>query len=77
MEWSADSGATWSPAEIEPPPSQYSWTPFTFRWTAEPGEHTLTTRATDAAGNTQPDTSPHNTRGYLFNQPLPHPIRVT
>ena len=77
VEWSADSGATWSPAEIEPPPSQYSWTPFTFRWTAEPGEHTLTTRATDAAGNTQPHTIPHNTRGYLFNQPLPHPIRVT
>ena len=77
VEWSADSGATWSPAEIEPPQSRYSSTPFTFRWTAEPGEHTLTTRATDAAGNTQPDTIPHNTRGYLFNQPLPHPIRVT
>ena len=35
------------------------------------------TRAFDAAGNTQPDAIPFNTRGYLFNQPLPHPIRVT
>ena len=78
VEWSADSGITWSPpAEIEPPPSRYSWPPFTFRWTADPGEHTLTTRATDAAGNTQPDATPHNTRRYLFNQPLPHPSRVT
>ena len=22
-------------AEVEPPPSQYSWAPFTFRWVAE------------------------------------------
>ena len=76
VEWSADSGATWSSAEVEPSPSRYSWSPFTFRWVAEPGEHTLMTRAFDAAGNTQPDAIPFNTRGYLFNQPLPHPIRV-
>ena len=77
VEWSADSGATWSGAEVEPSPSRYSWSPFTFSWVAEPGEHTLMTRAFDAAGNTQPDAIPFNTRGYLFNQPLPHPIRVT
>ena len=77
VEWSADSGATWAGAEVEPAASRYSWPPFTFRWIAEPGEHTLTTRAFDAAGNTQPDSIPFNTRGYLFNQPLPHPIRVT
>ena len=40
------------------------------------GEHTLMTRATDAAGNTQPDSIPFNEKGYLFNQPLPHPILV-
>ena len=77
VEWSADLGATWSGAEVEAPPSRYSWTPFTFRWVAEPGEHTLTTRACDAAGNTQPEVMPFNANGYLFNQPLPHPIRVT
>ena len=74
--WSADSGTTWSDAEVEPPPSRYSWTPFTFNWNAEPGEHTLTPRAFDAAGNAQPEIMPFNARGYLFNQPLPHPIRV-
>ena len=35
------------------------------------------TRATDIAGNTQPDQVPYNEKGYLFNHPLPHPIRVT
>ena len=35
------------------------------------------TRATDAAGNSQPDAVPFNEKGYLFNQPVPHPIRVT
>ena len=34
------------------------------------------TRATDSAGNTQPDHVPFNEKGYLFNQPLPHPINV-
>ena len=34
------------------------------------------TRATDAAGNTQPAAIPFNEKGFLFNQPLPHPIVV-
>ena len=28
------------------------------------------------AAHTQPDAVPFNEKGYLFNQPLPHPIRV-
>ncbi len=32
---------------------------------------------TTAAGNTQPDEIPFNEKGYLFNQPVPHPVRVT
>ena len=34
------------------------------------------TRATDSQGNTQPDNIPFNRKGYLFNQPVPHPIAV-
>ena len=48
-----------------------------FAWDAEPGEQTIMTRATDTVGNTQPDHVPFDEKGYLFNQPLPHPIRVT
>ena len=55
---------------------QYSWAGFEFAWDAELGEYIVMTRATDAAGNTQPRETPFNEKGYLFNQPVPHPIRV-
>ena len=76
VEWSADAGGTWSEADVEAPSSRYSWAMFEFTWRAIPGAHTLMTRATDKAGNTQPAKVPPNAKGYLFNQPLPHPIRV-
>ena len=77
MEWSDDSGQTWADAAVLEPQVQYSWARFEFTWDARPGEHVMMTRATDAAGNTQPDTVPFNEKGYLFNAPAPHPIRVT
>ena len=77
VEWSADSGQTWMDAEVLEPQVQYSWARFEFTWEAEPGEHTVMTRATDAEGNTQPDEVPFNDKGYLFNQPLPHPVTVS
>ncbi len=76
VEWSLDSGQTWRDATVRPPQVQYSWAGFEFVWDAQPGEYTVMTRATDAAGNTQPRAVPFNEKGYLFNQPLPHPIRV-
>lgn len=75
--WSVDAGETWHEAQIGEPQVQHSWARFEFQWNAPAGDHTLYTRATDAAGNTQPDEIPFNEKGYLFNQPLPHPIRVT
>ena len=77
VEWSVDSGRTWTDAELSGRQPDLSWARFELLWNAEPGEHTVTTRATDAAGNTQPDRVPFNEKGYLFNQPLPHPIRVS
>ena len=76
VEWSADSGRTWADAELSRHQSELSWARFEFAWDAGPGERTIMTRATDVAGNTQPDSVPFNEKGYLFNQPLPHPIRV-
>ena len=92
VEWSLDSGTIWNEATLEEPQIQpeyehlagslsdsayrYSWTRFGFAWDARPGEYTIMTRATDAAGITQPDIVPFNEKGYLFNQPVPHPIRV-
>ena len=76
VEWSADSGSTWNTAIVLEPQVQYSWARFEFTWDARPGEHAIMTRATDEQGNTQPDQVPFNRKGYLFNQPVPHPIRV-
>lgn len=76
VEWSDDSGRTWSDATVSGIPGQYSWARFEFAWEARSGDRTVMTRATDASGAAQPDTVPFNRKGYLFNQPLPHPIRV-
>ena len=76
VEWSLDAGETWRSAEMTASQIQYSWARFGFIWDAQPGEHTIMSKATDAAGNSQPDAIPFNQKGYLFNQPVPHPIRV-
>ena len=76
VEWSEDGGRTWAEAAVSATQPDYSWARFEFEWEAAAGERTLMTRATDAAGNTQPDSVPFNEKGYLFNQPAPHPVRV-
>ena len=76
VEWSDDGGETWAEAEVSATQPDYSWARFEFEWDAAPGERTIMTRATDGAGNAQPDSVPFNEKGYLFNQPLPHPVRV-
>ena len=77
MEWSEDSGDTWHEADLSGPQVQYSWVRFEFTWYARPGEHKIMTRATDSEGNRQPDRVSFNKRGYLFNQPIPHPVMVS
>ena len=76
VEWSDDGGATWSDARLTGFQTELSWQSFEFDWEPESGNRTVMTRATDRSGATQPDSVPWNRKGYLFNQPLPHPIRV-
>ena len=76
VEWSPDGGATWLEAEIVDPILPLAWQRFEFEWEGAPGAHTLVTRATDAAGNTQPSEPLMNEKGYLLNVPLPHPVDV-
>ena len=77
VEWSVDSGRSWSDAVVLEPQVQHSWARFQFTWDPEPGRYTVMTRATDAVGNVQPEDIPFNEKGYLFNQPVPHPVSVT
>ena len=76
VEWSVDSGQTWNEAALSGSQPDHAWARFEFEWNAEPGERRILTRATDAAGNTQPDRVPFNEKGYLFNQPVAHPVQV-
>jgi DMSO/TMAO reductase YedYZ molybdopterin-dependent catalytic subunit len=68
VEVSVDAGRTWSEAQLGPKPdSPFSWRAWSFDWRAAPGEHELAVRATDEAGNTQPDDAPWNYGGFMNN----------
>jgi DMSO/TMAO reductase YedYZ molybdopterin-dependent catalytic subunit len=75
VEWRVD-GGPWRPARIVGPIFPRAWQRFELAWDAEPGSHTLQTRATDAAGVTQPDSVPFNEKGYLLNVPIEFPVTV-
>jgi len=58
----------WQAAELQPPKGPYQWQDWSFDWQATtPGRHTLRARATDAAGNVQPEVPPWNRLGYGNN----------
>jgi len=58
----------WQPAKLEPSRSGYHWQSWTYTWdTLDVGRHTLRARATDAAGNVQPDVPEWNRLGYGNN----------
>jgi len=58
----------WHPAQLDPPSGPYHWHDWAFDWdAADTGRHTLRARATDAAGNVQPEVPPWNRLGYGNN----------
>src|SRR4051794_5268522 len=57
----------WLPAEVEQPKGPYQWQDWSLEWEAAVGRHTLRARATDAAGNVQPEVPPWNRLGYGNN----------
>ena len=58
----------WQPAQLQAPKGPYQWQDWSFVWDANAaGRHTLRARATDAAGNVQPDVPPWNRLGYGSN----------
>jgi DMSO/TMAO reductase YedYZ molybdopterin-dependent catalytic subunit len=58
----------WYRAKLEPPAGPYMWQEWSFDWhAAAAGRHALRARATDAAGNAQPDVPVWNRLGYGNN----------
>ena len=71
---SVDGGASWVPAELaglaglaDGDAHRWAWRRWTFRWTAAPGEYTLSARAVDADGVTQPVSQEWNRGGFANN----------
>jgi DMSO/TMAO reductase YedYZ molybdopterin-dependent catalytic subunit len=73
---SVDHGKTWQSARLHEPNIARAWVRWNFAWDAPPGNHTITVRATDEAGNMQPDSMPWNEQGYLYNALIHHPVQV-
>ena len=68
VEFSPDGGRNWKSATLLGEPDPNTWRQWEFNWEAShPGHYILMARATDSAGNTQPDTIPWNFRGYANN----------
>jgi DMSO/TMAO reductase YedYZ molybdopterin-dependent catalytic subunit len=76
VEVSTDGGNTWSEASVGEPVSEFGWVGWTFDWQAEPGEHEVCCRATDATGQTQPDRSQWNLDGLCNNTVQRVPVVV-
>lgn len=73
VEVAAGGGDDWRDARLLEPSSAYAWRAWEYDWEpAEPGRHVLRCRATDAAGNVQPDRAGWNRHGYGNNaiQPI-------
>ena len=64
---SVDGGESWGEAALEDAASAFAWQGWTYAWAAEPGEHVLCCRATDATGRTQPASPEWNYDGVCNN----------
>lgn len=61
VDWSADGGLTWAPADLRPQRERHAWQPFEFPWQAAPGAWELSCRAIDTQGRVQPPTGRNRT----------------
>jgi sulfite dehydrogenase len=78
VEVSIDGGKTWREARfVGPDLGKYAWRQFALAVTLPPGTHTIASRATDAAGNVQPEQRLENTGGYNNNSWADHAVKVT
>lgn len=78
VEVSSDSGKTWLEAAFFGPDlGRFAWRQFAIPLRMAVGNFVLVSRATDAAGNTQPERRLENAHGYLNNSWADHAVTVT
>ncbi len=76
VEVSADGGATWHEATIDPSAERWAWRFWSAELELKPGPHEIAARAWDSAAHTQPSDVAHvwNFKGYMNN--AWHRVRV-
>jgi len=78
VEVSSDGGKTWLEAAFFGPDlGRFAWRQFAIPLRMAVGNFVLVSRATDAAGNTQPERRLENAHGYLNNSWADHAVTVT
>jgi DMSO/TMAO reductase YedYZ molybdopterin-dependent catalytic subunit len=73
IELSTDGGQHWTAAEFIDPAQPYVWRRWQFLWHVpqKPGHYSLSARAKDANGASQPEEHNPNHGTYIINHPLP------
>ena len=78
VEVSLDGGKTWTAARfVGPDLGKYAWRQFAFAAQMPAGEFTLASRATDSAGNVQPEQRVENAGGFNNTSWADHAVKVT
>ncbi len=67
VEVSTDQGRQWQDAQLTGEDVPYAWRHWEWQGTVAPGSLTLVCRATDSRGAVQPERSPWNPGGFLWN----------
>ncbi|RZT99453.1 DMSO/TMAO reductase YedYZ molybdopterin-dependent catalytic subunit [Advenella incenata] len=77
IEVSVNGGKDWKKAEfVGPDLGRYAWREFVFSADLAAGTHELACRATNEAGDTQPEARRENNRGYINNSWRDHMVAV-
>lgn len=76
VEVSCDGGDSWHEGTVESSVERWDWHSWTYVWDARPGRHTLSARATDASGRSQPVEQPWNRGGFANNAIQQVPVMV-
>jgi len=76
VEVTIDGGQHWQDARLVGPATKYGFREFHFEWKATAGKWRLASRATDEAGEVQPETPVWNPSGYLYNAVDPFDVEV-